>query len=200
MDAYQVFSILTEFDVIVIGIVGKVKAINAIHIREGLFIQTWLSEKLPMHANPEFQVTIVSPPEIAVIAVYDLSILLTGLSFMGAVAIRKSRQEVLNHSRETLSDDPSQLLKIKSQSVLISVQNILRSVKIELRPVLNRKEEESRDELHLPELKDFITSEVSDLNTYCLEPTYFKSWELFKEVARYRYILDKTVKNWPSSP
>ena len=114
-------------------------------------------------------------------------------------AIRKSRQEMLIQSKSNEQDDPSQLIKIKSQNTLINVQNILRSIKIEMRPVINQQLGESENYLELEHLKIFINKQITLLNGFCLEPTYFKRWDLFKETTRYRYIFDQTLQQWPSS-
>jgi len=114
-------------------------------------------------------------------------------------AIRKSRQEILIQSKNHDKDDPTQLLNIKSKNILINIQNILRSVKIEMRPIINRQAGEITGTHNQKNLKQFIGQQVDILNEFCLEPTYFKSWVLFKEITRYRYVLDKAFKSWPDS-
>jgi DNA-binding NtrC family response regulator len=114
-------------------------------------------------------------------------------------AIRKSRQEMLVQSKNIEKNDPSQLLKIKSQNILINVQNILRSIKIGMRPVINQQTDLKNSLTELKNLKKFISQQVIRLNELCLEPAYFKRWDLFKETTHYRYILEKTIENWPSS-
>ena len=114
-------------------------------------------------------------------------------------AIRKSRQEVLSESKILNQDDPTQLLNIRSKNILINVQNILRSIKIGMRPIINRQAGEITAMHDLKNLKQFIGQQVDTLNELCLEPTYFKSWVLFKEITRYRYVLDKAFKSWPDS-
>lgn len=113
--------------------------------------------------------------------------------------IRKSRNDVLIQSKATEKDDPAQLLKIKSQNVLVSVQNILRSVKIEMRPVIYDDPELKSDAGRLKELKKFISAQSSVLNELCLEPTFFMRWDIFKKTAKYSYVLNKMVKKWPES-
>ena len=114
-------------------------------------------------------------------------------------AIRKSRQETLVRSVKNGMDDPSQLLKIKSQSILISVQNILRSLKIEIQPVVSHPARGEFGRTDLENLKEFISQQIKILNDLCLEPTYFKQWEIFEATTHYRHILEKAIERWPAS-
>jgi transcriptional regulator with AAA-type ATPase domain len=114
-------------------------------------------------------------------------------------AIRKSRREVLVQSKADEKDDPNQFLKIKSQNVLISIQNILRSVKIEMRPFIYEHSELISNNDQSENLMKFIRVQVVKLNELCLEPAYFKSWDIFKMTAKYRHVLENSVKNWPES-
>lgn len=114
-------------------------------------------------------------------------------------AIRKYRQEVLIQSKANEKDDPEQLLKIRCHQVLTSVQNILRAIKVELRPIIYDSSE-AKNKKPIPEgLKKFLSRQISLLNDLCLEPSYFRRWETFKMVTKYRYILDRTVTHWPLS-
>ncbi len=110
-------------------------------------------------------------------------------------AIQKFRQEVLTQANTQEKNDPAQILKIKSQNVLISIQNILRAIKIELRPVIYEPSEPNNETSE--NLKKFIHQQADTLNNLCMEPTYFKCWEVFKMTAKYRHVLDKTVNQWP---
>ena len=114
-------------------------------------------------------------------------------------AIRRSRQEMLIRSVKSGLDDPSQLLKIKSQNILINVQNILRSLKIEIQPVVSHPSSREYGKPELESLKEFIRQQIKILNDLCLEPAYFKQWEIFEATTHYRHILEKTVENWPAS-
>jgi len=118
---------------------------------------------------------------------------------MHVEAIRKSRREVLVQSKTGEKDDPAQFLKIKSQNVLISIQNILRSIKIEMRPFIYDQSGLISNNAQSESLKKFILVQIVKLNELCQEPAYFKSWDIFKMTAKYRHVLDNTVKNWPES-
>jgi hypothetical protein len=48
-------------------------------------------------------------------------------------------------------------------------------------------------------LKTFITRQVNRLHEFCLEPSYFIQWNLFKLTAKYRHVLDDTIVNWPKT-
>jgi transcriptional regulator with PAS, ATPase and Fis domain len=112
-------------------------------------------------------------------------------------AIRKSRQEMLIQSVKTDSDDPSQLLRIKSQSILISVQNILRAVKIEMQPLISKSQGSRQSSSELENLKQFINRQSRILSDLCLEPAYFKQWEIFEATSNYRHLLENTIEKWP---
>ena len=114
-------------------------------------------------------------------------------------AIRKSRQEELHQAISYKTDDPAQLLKIKSQHVLISTQNILRSVKIKMRPIIHEPNGLKNNSIQMEDLKRFIIRQAETLNELCLEPSYFMQWDLFKLTAKYRHVLEQTVANWPKS-
>jgi transcriptional regulator with AAA-type ATPase domain len=114
-------------------------------------------------------------------------------------AIRKSRREDLVQSKSDEKDDPAQFLKIKSQNVLISIQNILRSIKIEMRPFIYDQSEQISKTDQSGSLKKFIGLQIVKLNELCLEPAYFKSWDVFKLIAKYRHLLDDIRKHWPES-
>jgi transcriptional regulator with AAA-type ATPase domain len=114
-------------------------------------------------------------------------------------AIRKSRREVLVQSKSDEKDDPAQFLKIKSQNVLISIQNILRSIRIEMRPFISGQSEITINSAQSEELKEFIRQQAFKLNELCSEPAFFKRWDVFKMTAKYSHVLDNTVKNWSGS-
>ena len=114
-------------------------------------------------------------------------------------AIRKSRQDVLVQSKADEKDDPAQFLKIKSQSVLVAIQNILRSVKVEMHPANFGQKQIERDRRISENLKKFLHEQVARLDELCLEPAYFKRWDVFQMTTEYRQLLNNIVKNWPES-
>jgi transcriptional regulator with AAA-type ATPase domain len=112
-------------------------------------------------------------------------------------AIRKSRQDVLVQSTAEEKDDPAQFLKIKSQNVLVAIQNILRSVKVEMNPAIYERLQTGGNGSEY--LRKFLSQEITRIDELCLEPAYFKRWEIFKMMTRYKQLLDNTLKNWPGS-
>jgi transcriptional regulator with AAA-type ATPase domain len=114
-------------------------------------------------------------------------------------AIRKSRQEMLVQSVNAESDDPSQLLKIKSQNILITVQNILRAVKIEMQPLIGMSQGRSQSSSELENVRQFISRQSRILDELCLEPAYFKQWEIFEATTNYRHLLEDIIEKWPLS-
>ena len=114
-------------------------------------------------------------------------------------AIRRSRQEMLIQSVNAESDDPSQLLKIKSQNILITVQNILRAVKIEMQPLISRSQGSRHSSSELENVRQFISRQSRILDELCLEPAYFKQWEIFEATTNYRHLLEDTIEKWPLS-
>jgi len=114
-------------------------------------------------------------------------------------AIRSSRQETLVQSKTREGDDPAQIMKIKSQNVLISVQNILRSIKIEMRPFIYGTPGQKNNPKISDFLKKFIRRQVAQLDELCLEPTFFVRMDIFKKTARYRFLLDSSNANFPET-
>lgn len=112
-------------------------------------------------------------------------------------AIRKSRQEMLVQSVNAESDDSSQLLKIKSQNILITVQNILRAVKIEMQPLIGRSQGRSQSSSEFENVRQFISRQSRILDELCLEPAYFKQWEIFEATTNYRHLLEDIIEKWP---
>jgi transcriptional regulator with AAA-type ATPase domain len=114
-------------------------------------------------------------------------------------AIRKSRQDVLTQSKTDEKDNPAQFLKIKSQNVLVAIQNILRSVKVELNPAIYEQSQSGRNGSISENLRKFLRQQVIKIDELCLEPAYFKRWDIFKMMTKYKHLLDNAVKNWPGS-
>jgi transcriptional regulator with PAS, ATPase and Fis domain len=113
--------------------------------------------------------------------------------------IRKWRQDELIQAKNIENDDPSRLLKIKSQNVLIEVQNIMRLVKTEFLKEINSQTDTETNKDTTGRLKTNISGLIVKLNKLCLEPGYFIRWELFKLTEKYIQVLDEMQKNWPES-
>jgi len=114
-------------------------------------------------------------------------------------AIRVIRHENLDRSNKKTGIDKSRLLWLEAYDRLINVQNILRAIKIELRPYINTIPVRKTDSKSLDSVRSFLMNQIHLLEELCREPIYFNDWDLFKETTRYRYLLDKTIENWPGS-
>jgi len=114
-------------------------------------------------------------------------------------AIRIIRHENMDRSNRKTGVDKSRLLWLEAYDRLINVQNILRAVKIELRPYINQLPERKAESKSLFSLREFLFQQINLLEEICREPIYFNDYDLFKETTRYRYLLDKTLENWPRS-
>lgn len=114
-------------------------------------------------------------------------------------AIRIIRHENLDRSISKTGIDKTRLLWLEAYDRLISVQNILRAIKIELRPYINSLPSKKADPNTLDTIRTFLVHQIQSLEDLCREPIYFNDWDLFKETTRYRYLLDKTLENWPGS-
>jgi len=114
-------------------------------------------------------------------------------------AIRKARQENLNKLVNNPVDDKTQLLFLEAKNRLIKLQNIIRGIKISMRPVINRELIEKKCANELGAIRKFIEQQIDPIEELCREPVYFKVYKLFKQTTRYRYLLEKTLKNWPES-
>jgi DNA-binding NtrC family response regulator len=113
-------------------------------------------------------------------------------------AIRTYQKKTLVESTTTSEDDFNKMLKAQCKNRIIEVQNILRAIKIELRPIIN-KQLASLESEKLARLKDFIQGEVNKLENLCREPIFFKNRIMFDRIKRFRYILEKTLNDWPIS-
>lgn len=110
-------------------------------------------------------------------------------------AIRNYHRKTLIESNAGRNDDFEKMLKVQSRNRIIEVQNILRAVKIELRPIINKQPPKLRTE-KLHQLRLFIQQEVTTLENLCREPIFFKNRNLFDHIKRFRYLLEKMLNRW----
>jgi transcriptional regulator with AAA-type ATPase domain len=115
-------------------------------------------------------------------------------------SIRKYRQESLLNMVNNPTDDKTQLLKLEARMRLTKLQNIIRGIKVSMRPVLNRELKQDNFVNKSEKIKNHISLQIVMIENLCSEPVYFKEYRLFKETTRYRYLLEKLVKNWPTTP
>lgn len=111
-------------------------------------------------------------------------------------ALRSYQLKTLVNSRDNGGEDFDKLLRAQCKSRIIEVQNILRGIKIEMRPVIN-KLESGYNIKKLNKLRTFVVEETSRLEDLCREPIFFKNRELFNHIKRFRYLLEKTMSHSP---
>jgi len=114
-------------------------------------------------------------------------------------AIRKYRKEGLQQSSNSEEGDFSQVLQVQWRNRVIEVQNILRAIKIELRPVINNQLNEKGHSAEIKKIHSVIMTELNKVDDLCREPIFFKDMLLFDNIKRFRYILEKSITRWPGS-
>jgi hypothetical protein len=113
-------------------------------------------------------------------------------------AIRAYHRKILIESAATSDDNSHSLLKVQSRNRIIEVQNILRGIKIELRPVINKQLPDGEPK-KLDKLRQYLSTEVDKLEDLCREPIFFKDRILFDRIKRFRYLIQKTLLHWTGS-
>ena len=83
--------------------------------------------------------------------------------------------------------------------MLVEIQNIMNSIKIKMHPVIYNRSELKENSKVSESLKQFFSQQVIKLNELCMEPSYFKRWDVFKKTEKYRNVLDHTLANWPKN-
>jgi len=111
-------------------------------------------------------------------------------------AIRKSRQEMVFQPASWDRANPSQNMKIRSQNTLLNVQNIIRSVKVEINNYISENAGKRNNEDKGENLRRFILSQAGILSELCLEPANFNQWEIFEAALSYRQLLEKSADQW----
>ncbi|MBE0640243.1 MAG: sigma 54-interacting transcriptional regulator [Bacteroidales bacterium] len=114
------------------------------------------------------------------------------------LAIRSYHQKMLSESKTNGEEDFDKMLKAQSQLRIIEVQNILRGIKIMMRPIINLQSPMKQDK-KIDKLKDYLDQEINKLEDLCREPIFFKNRNLFNHIKRFRYLLEKTMNRWPVS-
>ena len=111
-------------------------------------------------------------------------------------AIRESRQEIVFQAASRDRADPSEDLKIRSQNTLLNVQNIIRSVKIEINNYISENAGKRNTENSGENLRRFILSQARMLSELCQDPANFNQWEIFEAALSYRQLLEKAADRW----
>ena len=114
-------------------------------------------------------------------------------------AIRQYRKDGLLQARNNDEGDLSQILQVQSRNRVIEVQNILRAVKIELRPIINHLLSKKGHLAEIKKIQAAVVQELYKVEDLCREPIFFKDLLLFDNIKRFRYILEKNITHWPDS-
>ena len=114
-------------------------------------------------------------------------------------AIRKYRRDGLQQSKNSDDGDFSRLIQVQSRNKVIEVQNILRAIKIELRPVINLQTTDKIQPSEIKKIQSTILQELNRVEDLCREPIFFKDLLLFDNIKRFRYILEKNITQWQGS-
>jgi transcriptional regulator with PAS, ATPase and Fis domain len=115
------------------------------------------------------------------------------------IQLRAYQKNTLLESDSRQEDDFESFLKAQCRARVITLHNIIRAIKIVLRPFISSQTKKlTSGSQH--KIKEFLRLEIVKLEDLCREPIYFKSREFFDQITRFRYLLDNLVQNWPSSP
>jgi DNA-binding NtrC family response regulator len=114
-------------------------------------------------------------------------------------AIKSFRQEGALKTINKEGKDDSRLLLLESYNRLIQVLNILRAIKIKLRPYINKQLSKAPKSSESEYLKNFLINQIETLEDLCREPIFFNDMNIFHETARYRYLMEKLLSKWNTS-
>jgi len=113
-------------------------------------------------------------------------------------AIRAYHRKILIESAAVSEGESHSLLKAQSRNRIIEVQYILRGIKIELRPIINKQLPDDEPKM-LDKLRQYLSVEVDKLEELCREPILFKDRMLFDHIKRFRYLIQKNLMHWTGS-
>ena len=114
-------------------------------------------------------------------------------------SIRNYHNENIPNVLNSSQDDKAQLLKLEAKLRLVNLQNIVRGIKVMMRPVINQELKPGNFRNESEKIRHYFEQQIQLIDDLCREPVYFKDYGLFKETTRYRYLLEKMLKHWPSS-
>jgi len=114
-------------------------------------------------------------------------------------AIRAYQKKTLAESSAGEEDDFHHLIRAQSRNRIIEAQNILRDIKVALRPVIHDKFPGLEPEKQ-KETRELIILELERLENLCREPIFFRNRHLFDHIKRFRYLVDKSLGYLPHAP
>lgn len=90
-----------------------------------------------------------------------------------------------------------QLIHQESVNRIILSMNIVREIKRELRPVINKEKNFKENSGDSIKICSFVRAKLEKLDELLIKPIYFKDLELWDMIRRFRHNLDILMKNWP---
>jgi len=102
-----------------------------------------------------------------------------------------------------LPSDPDigkeELDKINWINHVIRAQNIIRDIKVELRPLINHKSDVMSKPGKVEDIKNYVEEQLDLLDDLCRNPIYFKSYNLYDNTRRFRFELEQMLLDWQIS-
>jgi DNA-binding NtrC family response regulator len=92
-----------------------------------------------------------------------------------------------------------ELNKVTSNRHIICVQNTIREIKVELRPLINHKLDVISKAGKVEEIKNFVEERLTILNDLGRNPIYFRSGTLYNNTRCFCYELGEILANWDKS-
>jgi DNA-binding NtrC family response regulator len=92
-----------------------------------------------------------------------------------------------------------ELDKVKSNHHIIRIQNTIRKIKVELRPLINHKLDVISKPGKVEEIKTFVEERLTLLNDLGRNPIYFRSNNLYNNTRCFCYELGEILADWDKS-
>jgi len=138
--------------------------------------------------------------------VRELQMVLTGINDLfndvtpsGEVveAWRQSRKEI-DIPKKTDPLDFDQAIRIENKLRLAEAIRIIRLIRIYFRPLINNETEIVQSPKELKRIREYVNEQNKLLDNLCREPLYFKDPDLYNDIRRFRFEMDKVLKNLPN--
>ncbi|HNX87110.1 MAG TPA: sigma 54-interacting transcriptional regulator [Bacteroidales bacterium] len=112
-------------------------------------------------------------------------------------ALRYLRKEI-DIPKKTDPLDFDHTIRIENKLRLEEAIRIIRLIKIYLRPLINNEIEIVRSPRELKRIREYVDEQNKLLDNLCREPLYFKDPDLYNDIRRFRFEMDKVLKNLPN--
>lgn len=114
-------------------------------------------------------------------------------------ALRQYRKDILLQATTEPQDQSEKELTLQCRNTLMQAMNILREIKIRIRPVISKRHDDN-DISSFQGIVDYIKQENDKLEDLCREPLKLREWTLYERIKRFRYVLDKIIVKEGLSP